>query len=117
MRRNGSLEFGLCAYCGEGKSSERGMYCSRACKIRMDRARRYGLSAEEALAYEAQRKTCEICDNAFNHDKREPYWDHDHETGSLRGLLCTDCNFGLGQFRDSLDRLRGAILYLERAAQ
>lgn len=40
--------------------------------------------------------------------------DHDHETGAVRDLLCTNCNQTIGHAKEDPDRLRSAIRYLER---
>ncbi|WP_247668063.1 endonuclease VII domain-containing protein [Micromonospora sp. M61] len=50
---------------------------------------------------------CAICGGA------DPqHLDHDHRTGWAGGILCFNCNGGLGQFRDSPMRLARAITYL-----
>lgn len=38
--------------------------------------------------------------------------DHDHETNAIRGLLCWQCNTGIGCFEDQPDRLASAITYV-----
>ena len=58
----------------------------------------------------AQGGVCAICGAAD-----AQHVDHDHRTGWLRGILCFNCNGGLGQFRDSADNLANAITYLKGA--
>lgn len=40
--------------------------------------------------------------------------DHDHTTGALRGLLCGNCNLGVGYLCDDPDVMRKAAAYTER---
>lgn len=39
--------------------------------------------------------------------------DHCHETGEFRGFLCSNCNQGIGKFKDDPEILLNAIAYLE----
>lgn len=41
--------------------------------------------------------------------------DHDHETGVVRGLLCSSCNWAIGRLGDDLEGLKKAVVYLERS--
>jgi hypothetical protein len=70
---------------------------------------RYGIGADEfdRLVRE-QGGVCAIC------GKPDPdHVDHSHDTGEVRGILCFNCNGGLGQFKDSTDALRDAACYLD----
>ena len=75
---------------------------------------RYGLTVEQYDAIlKSQGGRCAIC-RAERPDSRTKQWhvDHCHATGKVRGLLCGQCNLGLGQFRDDPALLRQAIKYL-----
>jgi hypothetical protein len=73
----------------------------------------YGLSlADYARMKEAQGGKCAICGSSDSRGRGDLHVDHCHATGSVRGLLCTSCNNGLGRFRDSPELLRAAIEYL-----
>jgi hypothetical protein len=54
---------------------------------------------------------CCICENKCP-SKRRLAVDHDHSNGIVRGLLCINCNKGLGNFKDNVELLNTAINYL-----
>jgi hypothetical protein len=54
---------------------------------------------------------CAIC-GGVNPNNKALGVDHDHELGSVRGLLCDLCNRGLGMFRDNPDLLEKARAYI-----
>jgi protein-arginine kinase activator protein McsA len=74
------------------------------------RLARYKLTVEQydALHF-LQGGKCSICQNPIIN----LHVDHDHKTGKVRGLLCNNCNTGLGSLRDSLEILKSAVKYLE----
>jgi hypothetical protein len=73
----------------------------------------YGLSLEEwDTMLLAQSGLCAICYRHFR-NKKEPFVDHNHSTGKVRGLLCQKCNTLLGNAFDSITILLSAIEYLE----
>jgi Recombination endonuclease VII. len=61
----------------------------------------------------SQNYLCKIC-SVDLHDKKACV-DHDHLTNMIRGALCGNCNWGLGQFDDSVILLTNAIGYLRNA--
>jgi hypothetical protein len=77
---------------------------------------KYGITLEEYdQMLKAQNGKCAICGTRKSGNKQTNRLavDHDHETGFIRGLLCSACNSGLGNFKDKTQFLAKAILYLE----
>lgn len=71
------------------------------------------LSVDREWLMDLQGHRCAICGINELGDTRQFAVDHDHSTGLVRGLLCANCNLGLGHFKDSTDILRAALSYLE----
>jgi hypothetical protein len=118
-----------CKRCGEEKAAEQfpnlrcGRYLCQVC-LRAEQAeqqlRRQGSSSERYRELlEAQNTKCAICGVMEGHRSRygkvcRLAVDHDHRTGKVRGLLCNNCNRGLGRFKDSIENLEAALRYLKR---
>jgi hypothetical protein len=82
------------------------------------RQRMYGSSQEEfERQLENQRNLCAICQTLMIKgvkDKTRPCQDHDHASGKLREILCSNCNSLLGMCSDDKKILAGAIQYLQK---
>ena len=73
----------------------------------------YGISyAEYVRMLEAQNGMCAICGTDDTGKRKAFHVDHCHETGEVRGLLCGNCNSGIGNLRDDVGLLQRAIEYL-----
>lgn len=84
-----------------------------------DLRRRFGIGLAEYLeTLLAQKGVCAICGEAETADvgsrKMILAVDHCHGSKKIRGLLCKNCNTGLGAFKDDPGRLRAAIRYLRK---
>mgnify|MGYP003920597693 CR=1 FL=1 len=79
----------------------------------------YKLTDEELDAvFERAKGACEACGILFGDDQAtKPVIDHDHDTGVVRGVLCANCNSGIGMMGDDPERLRQAAAFIERAGQ
>ena len=76
----------------------------RLCKYRMTK-KLYDMILKE------QRGVCGICGDVQEQDLGI---DHDHSTGNVRGLLCSNCNTGLGMIGDTRESVLAALAYLDR---
>ena len=76
--------------------------------------KKYGISqAQWKAMYDKQRGACAICGCRQRYQSLAT--DHCHKTGKVRGLLCVNCNRGLGKFFDSPIRLHRAAEYIEKS--
>lgn len=76
--------------------------------------KRYGVSNEQFEVMErSQKGVCAIC-GEVRKDRlgRGLAVDHNHNTGKIRGLLCGQCNQGLGRFKDDPNLVLSAYNYL-----
>ena len=77
------------------------------------RAHKFRLAPGEYAEMEhEQGNRCAICQQE-NHHGWKLAVDHHHSTGRIRGLLCHNCNVGIGQFSEDTHRMSGAIAYLQ----
>lgn len=80
---------------------------------------RFNMSIEEYnVIFLKQRGRCAICSKPESNSdsKGNVKWlsvDHNHNTGDIRGLLCSSCNTGIGLLGDSVDTMKKAIKYLK----
>ena len=73
---------------------------------------KYGFSSERYDSMWVNQKVCAICKTPLL-GGFQTHLDHSHVTGKLRKFLCTNCNRGLGHFKENPKILSFAIQYLE----
>jgi len=74
----------------------------------------YGITLEEYDALsEAQNHVCAICKLPEQRLNKRLHVDHDHTTDEIRGLLCSNCNTGIGLLKEDPKILLQAVEYLE----
>ena len=114
----------VCRLCGVAKPiseyyfrKDNGRYRSecKECMKALVRFRNTGWTPElYEEAFIKQNGCCAICNCKLNSSRYTRFaGDHDHKTGKLRGLLCTNCNTALGLLKESPERLLRALDYLK----
>jgi len=123
-----------CRSCGKEfipRDGNNTAFCSRECYIywnnntsesqhlsrrKYSYKKHYGITIEDYdRMSEEQNHVCYICGGKQERaDNAMLCVDHDHETGKARGLLCHNCNHGIGLFKDDPVILNKAIEYLAK---
>ena len=88
---------------------------------RKGQLKRVGWTPERFDIYwEEQEGRCAICQREVSretesHHTDKAYADHKHIEPPLpRGILCVNCNLGLGNFQDSPELMKAAIAYVKK---
>ena len=105
--------------------SNKHKHCSKYCsgyykinkkltQLKCHYKKKYGITIEDYnRLFEEHDGCCAICGRHQTELVRKLHIDHDHNTGKIRGLLCYNCNDGLGRFRDNPELLNKAVEYLQ----
>lgn len=112
---NEDMLTGTCSICGPGVrlkpryGRQAGQY--RCYIAYVANKRKFSSNGDEiSKAMIEQKGLCKIC------LKSKPLvLDHCHTSSTFRGLICRECNLGLGNFEDNIQALENAIRYLSRA--
>ena len=113
---------GICYYCKECANSKSRAHTAKYGKTEKYRLQKwnsyylfkYDMTLDERVALlNSQGCKCVICKTALDASGGGTHTDHCHTTGKVRGLLCTNCNRGLGHFQENKEFLMAAINYLQ----
>ncbi len=102
------------SWCKDCLKVHRDKYAKRARVVR--RCRMFNITEYELNElYRIHDSKCAICGiRECDTKKGSLCVDHDHKSGKVRGLLCDDCNVGIGRLKDSTENLNNAIKYLQK---
>lgn len=101
------------ANCAEKqKAYKKANYCSVI--QREKNLARYGITTDDFNRILLQQNNCcEICKIELTATEKTAV-DHCHTTGKVRGILCRNCNAGIGMLKESVTALESAIKYLQK---
>lgn len=97
----------------------------KPCLAERELVKKYGITLKDYDRMLAEQKGgCRLCGITPEEQGKRLAVDHAHDCcpyrrdgrtcgKCIRGLLCEDCNLGLGKFKDNPNLLRGAADYLE----
>lgn len=94
------------------RASDRAAYHRRAHEIYLVTLKRKFELNDEQAEWVAAAHVCDLCGS--DRGERKLVVDHCHDTGANRGVLCSNCNVALGQFKNDPALMRRAAEYIER---
>jgi len=114
-----------CNYCAAPFSSANlsRKYCSDECayigKSLREAYRRYGIDMQEyRRLWLKQKGNCAVCRQPERTERNRLLTiDHDHVSGHVRGLLCSQCNRAIGLLQDDPKVIAAAAAYVRRHRQ
>jgi len=72
----------------------------------------YGIDSDHFYKIlDEQGGKCAICKTVVD---ESAHIDHCHDTGTIRGILCRNCNVGIGMLQDSVEIIGSAVEYLSK---
>lgn len=74
--------------------------------------KKYGITQDQKDLMAREQGGCAICGSSFK-NKRDEHLDHNHSTITIRKILCSKCNCGIGMFNENIGIMTMAIKYLE----
>jgi hypothetical protein len=96
--------------------------CRASYRSEINRGKFRGQLSDDEVRKLKKQDKCDICGETENSGSRNNkhlgklyalVMDHNHKNGKFRGMLCNHCNRGLGNFKDNIQNLEKAILYLK----
>jgi len=76
---------------------------------------KFKMSIEDYNALlDSQNGKCSLCNKTPEENGKALSVDHNHKTGKVRGLLCDNCNKGIGFLKENTEILQKAIKYIEK---
>lgn len=90
-------------------------FCSKKCMAKAANLRLlYGIGPEEYRAiFDRQGNACAVCKTGF--PEATSHVDHDHASGRVRGILCSQCNVALGMLQEDEARILALAAYIHSA--
>lgn len=87
----------------------------KSCRIIRQRERTLGITeAQYRELYHRQKGRCGICRSRLYSKRYKRFAvDHNHSTGEIRGLLCTNCNTAIGLLRDDPVAIQRAAAWVQ----